>query len=139
LLNRKLPEGRGWGYFFLYAGVAASADLDLFLDLWTGETGRFHHGISHSLGAAALVGFLAAGTARIMGWRPARAFGIGFLLYASHVLLDTMTVDTKPPLGLQALWPLTDAFTLSPVPLFLDVWRWPFVGFILTGSILKGR
>lgn len=136
LVNRGAPRLADAGRILLYAGLAAAADLDLFLDLWVGEPGRFHHGISHSLGMAALVGMGAA----VLTWKSGPSFlgvfAAVFSLYASHVLLDYLAVDTREPFGLMALWPFSGAYYLSPVSVFLDVWRWPVSGEMVRHNIL---
>jgi inner membrane protein len=40
------------------------------------------------------------------------------LAYATHVLLDWLAVDTRPPLGLQALWPFSKEYYLSGANFF---------------------
>lgn len=136
LLNRGAPRRADAGRIFLYAGLAAAADLDLLLDLCVGEPGRFHHGISHSLGMAALVGLGAAVIAWKRGPSYLAVFAAAFSLYASHVLMDYLAVDTREPFGLMALWPLSDAYYLSPTPVFLDVWRWPVSSEMVRHNIL---
>lgn len=50
------------------------------------------------------------------------------MAYASHVLLDWLGDDTSPPLGIMALWPLTDQFYLAPLHIFGGIsrryWLW---------------
>mgnify|MGYP003296406768 CR=1 FL=1 len=41
----------------------------------------------------------------------------------AHLLLDLLNVDTHPPIGLMALWPLSSDYYKFPWPLFLDVGR----------------
>ncbi len=131
------PEaGSGWQRIALYAFIACAPDLDLLLDLWVGVQNAYHHGASHSLGAAAIAGLLAAVFARPAGWRPVRTSVIAFSLYASHVLLDYFAVDTGPPIGLKALWPLSDGYVIASVPVFLDVWRWPVSGEMVRHNLL---
>ncbi len=43
--------------------------------------------------------------------------------WASHVLLDYLGIDTVPPFGEMALWPLSREFFIAPTPLFYDVPR----------------
>jgi membrane-bound metal-dependent hydrolase YbcI (DUF457 family) len=113
------------------AAAACAPDLDLVLHL-LGAT-HHHRGPSHSIGAALLAGVLAFLAARLRSaTRPATrlgtAVGAGWL---SHVLLDWLGSDSRPPLGIMALWPLSDAYYLAPIPIFMDVAReisWPTVG-----------
>ncbi len=112
------PRGRAC----LAAVAAALPDLDLVLRFVDGR--NHHRAESHSIGAALLAGLLvwawrrAAGRPQALGW--ARVAGAAWL---SHVVLDWLGRDTNPPLGLMALWPLSDGWFHSPWPLFLDIGR----------------
>ncbi len=106
----------------LTLGAALAPDLDLLLRFASGH--NHHQGASHSLGAALLAALAVALVARRTGaheaWRPAQAVGWAWL---SHVVLDYLSLDTHPPIGLLALWPLSDAWYKFPWPLFLDIGR----------------
>lgn len=101
---------------------AVAADLDFLPGLLVGEPGRFHHGLSHSLGAALLYGLLVGFLIRFpaLGSYARRATIMG-LLYLSHPLLDLVAVDTSFPFGEPFLWPLSGTYLLSPVTIFSDV------------------
>jgi membrane-bound metal-dependent hydrolase YbcI (DUF457 family) len=106
----------------LVVGAALAPDVDL---LFRFVDGRNHHNQeTHSLGAALAAALVGALFARIMGWtRPTRlglAVGIG---WASHVLLDYLNLDTNPPIGIQAFWPLSAGYYKFPWPIFLDIGR----------------
>src|SRR5262245_38049701 len=99
----------------LYAAAGAAADLDLLT--------KWHRGPSHSLGAAVLVGVVAWLVTRGTGRRdPRTAFAIA-AAYASHVLLDWLGSDTRPPIGIPALWPISQAYYESSLHLFAAVSR----------------
>jgi membrane-bound metal-dependent hydrolase YbcI (DUF457 family) len=103
----------------LFAGVATLPDLDLLVGL--------HSRYTHSIGAALVVFAAAFVVLSRSGWRTLRlqahaALAIG-LSYASHVLLDWLGADSTPPFGIMALWPFSDAFYVSPVPIFLGISR----------------
>jgi membrane-bound metal-dependent hydrolase YbcI (DUF457 family) len=106
----------------LVVGAALAPDVDL---LFRFVDGRNHHNQeTHSVGMALAAAILGAAFARILGWtRPARlglAVGLG---WASHVLLDYLNLDTNPPIGIQAFWPLTDGYYKFAWPIFLDIGR----------------
>lgn len=107
----------------LVVGAALLPDSDLLLKHLV--DGRNHHqGIVHSIGFAVAAGLAAA----ILGqWRraerPAKLGAVVGLAYASHLVLDFLSRDTNPPIGLKMLWPLSDGYFKSPWPLFLDVGR----------------
>ena len=98
---------------------AMAPDLDLVLRLFDGV--NHHRGASHSFGAAVAVGLLAMSLARLGFSMPSAATMSA--AWASHVVLDYLGLDTSPPAGEMALWPFSQAFYISPVPIFLDVPR----------------
>ena len=74
-----------------------------------------------SLAAALLIGLVALVLRRTGADLP----GAGWMsaAWASHVLLDYLGLDTSPPSGETALWPLSTRFYVSPVAVFYDVRR----------------
>jgi len=110
----------GWGVAprrdrrvaLLLAAVATAPDLDLLLGT--------HRAASHSLGAAAIAGAVAWAAMRRDRWRWSAAVT---LAWASHVLLDWLSNDTRPPIGIMALWPFTDAYYKASVEIFPAVSR----------------
>jgi membrane-bound metal-dependent hydrolase YbcI (DUF457 family) len=94
----------------ILAIVAIAPDLDLFF----GD----HRGISHSIGAAAAAGLVALVATRRPRWAAAIA-----LAWTSHVLLDWLSNDTRPPLGVMALWPFTDRYYKASIEIFPPVSR----------------
>jgi membrane-bound metal-dependent hydrolase YbcI (DUF457 family) len=103
-------------------GAALLPDADLLFRLVDGV--NHHNDQFHSLGFAVLAATAGALVFRLLGWaRPlalALAVGLG---WGSHVLLDYLNVDTNPPIGLMALWPLASGYYKSAIPLFLDIGR----------------
>jgi membrane-bound metal-dependent hydrolase YbcI (DUF457 family) len=94
----------------LLAVVAIAPDLDLLI-------GR-HREISHSLGAACAAGAIAWIASRQPRWALAVA-----LAWTSHVFLDWLSNDTRPPIGVMALWPVTSAYYKAPIEIFPPVSR----------------
>jgi hypothetical protein len=97
------------------AALGAAADLDLLVGA--------HRGPSHSLGAALLAGILVAAVTRSPRWGAAAA-----LAWGSHVLLDWLGQDNWPPLGIEALWPLSSAYFRAAHPIFPAVSREYWLG-----------
>jgi inner membrane protein len=101
-------------------GLAVLPDLDL--------ASGAHRSFSHSIGAVMVVTIIAGAVTGWVTWRTGRRASSGLsiarvaamcgLAYATHLLLDWMAVDTRPPLGLQALWPFSNEYYLSGVNLF---------------------
>jgi membrane-bound metal-dependent hydrolase YbcI (DUF457 family) len=92
------------------AVVAIAPDLDLVFGT--------HREISHSLGAALAAGIVALVATKSPRWALAIA-----LAWASHVALDWLSNDTRPPIGVMALWPLTRAYYKAPIEIFPPVSR----------------
>jgi len=91
------------------------ADVDLLVGL--------HSQYTHSVGAVAIIFGLSWLALRGRATRPVAAALALAVSYGSHILLDFLGSDTAPPLGIMALWPLSDQFYLSPVPLFMGISR----------------
>jgi membrane-bound metal-dependent hydrolase YbcI (DUF457 family) len=97
------------------AALAIAPDLDL---LW----GR-HRDATHSIGAAVLVAVAAWLLLRAAGVRSIPTAALLGVAYATHILLDWLGADKGLPLGVPALWPLTDRSFQSGATLFLNVER----------------
>lgn len=85
--------------------VAASLmpDLDFLPGLLIGDPNRYHCGLTHSIGFAALVALVFGllcreQRRRVMLW--------SFVACTSHAALDAMTLDRRPPVGVALFWPL---------------------------------
>lgn len=116
-------DTRRLGWFILLANLP---DFDFIPGILIGDPGRFHHGISHSIGLALIIFMLAWwwNRPKLANSRLATAF-IAFALVGSHLLLDWLTWD--PPgyneQGIPFLWPWSDMYYLAPQTLFLRVER----------------
>lgn len=97
--------------------LANAPDLDFVPGILLGTPGIYHRGVTHTVVAAVVVGMAAALLGRLRGWTlaPWRIGAWAAATYGSHLLLDLITVDVVPPHGAQFLWPLSDAYYLSPV------------------------
>lgn len=112
-------RGRTGGSRAVAAAVLAAATLPD-LDFVPGILGlgqAAHQGGTHSLAfafaAAAPLALLLRGRLRF-----GPAWGLLALAGTLHLLLDLVSVDTKPPVGIPLLWPLDDARWHSPVSIF---------------------
>jgi membrane-bound metal-dependent hydrolase YbcI (DUF457 family) len=103
--------------------LAMTPDLDLAL--------ARHRSYTHSVGAVAIVGLIAAVVGHFI--QPRHALRVGLTCaaaYASHLLLDWLGVDLYPPPGLQVLWPFDSGWYISGLDLFRQTRRnrlltWP--------------
>jgi len=103
---------------FLCVCLAISPDLDFVPGILEGTPALYHQGISHSLvfaGGAGLIASLGyqfySGQKGILfaNWR------IFSLAYMSHLIIDLVGPDGRPPYGIPLLWPITEATYLSPI------------------------
>ena len=103
------------------AAVALAPDLDLLI----GD----HRGISHSIGAAVVAGVVASAL-----WASAFASSAlrrdtlrvalsVTLAWSSHIFLDWLSNDTRPPLGVMAFWPITTDYYKAAIEIFPPVSR----------------
>jgi inner membrane protein len=100
--------GRRLSRFAVLGAVfAALPDADLLY-------APIHRGVSHSIGATALLMIIAA---LVTGWVTGRVQWRWVLLigaaHGSHILMDWMGTDRYPPPGLEALWPFSRNFYIS--------------------------
>jgi len=120
LISRVIPCARqheGWTIAGLCSFLAVSPDLDFLPGLLQGQPALYHQGISHSLGFAVLVSLLVAffyGGGRAT-WSLG---GLFFLAYGSHLIIDVLGPDTRPPYGIPLFWPLSEQHYLAPFQLF---------------------
>jgi len=122
LASRNGCEVRDPRRIALTVAAALAPDLDLLLRF---VDGRNHHDYeTHSVGFALCAAAAAAVLARVAGWaRPVVLGSAAGLAWLSHLVLDYLNVDTSPPIGIMAFWPLSRGFYKFPWPLFLDIGR----------------
>jgi inner membrane protein len=114
-----------WKDLALFAGLSILGDLDFIPGILAGKHDLYHHGVTHSLGAALLAGLVMA----LAGWRSGRAlrWGVmGFAVYFAHVVLDAMGQDTSLPYGVPLWWPFSPEYVIADWAFFLDIRRVPF-------------
>jgi membrane-bound metal-dependent hydrolase YbcI (DUF457 family) len=97
----------------VFAAVGVLPDIDLLFGA--------HSGPTHSIGAAAVVAIMAWGVSGFRA-RPAAVLAI-FAAYGSHIFLDWLGADTSPPLGVMALWPISQEYFVSPLPIMPAISR----------------
>lgn len=106
-------------WWYAYLVVAANApDLDFLPGLVIGDINRFHHDTTHSMAAAVLFGLVVAWAYRGTSFSRRHVAFAGVALYLSHLVLDLLTVDARPPTGIPLLWPLSSTHLASPVTFF---------------------
>lgn len=118
---RAPKAGEQPGLALLGVFMAAAPDLDLIPGLVVGLPVLYHGGISHSLGFAVLTSLGAAGIFRMRGKAFLPALALGFLAYSSHLFLDWLGPDGRPPYGIPVFWPVSSETFISPVPVLPGV------------------
>lgn len=103
--------------------LANLADADFLPGLLSGNPNKFHHGVTHSVGASFIVGFLFAGYFFYCQRRFLAPFMFATVGYSSHVVFDFFTVDTSMPHGIPMFWPISSEYFISPIAAFFDVRR----------------
>jgi membrane-bound metal-dependent hydrolase YbcI (DUF457 family) len=116
----------------ILAAVSIAPDLDLLV--------HRHRAESHSVGAAVIAGLLAfvitrrsavaavplppSLTLRRTRRRARLRWAVAVTLaWGSHILLDWLSNDTRPPLGVMALWPFTRDYYKAGIEIFPPVSR----------------
>ena len=100
------------------AAIAVAPDLDLLVGT--------HREVSHSVGAGALAGIAvtAAMLVKRAPFRDAARWGAAVAIaWGSHVGLDWLSNDTRPPIGVTALWPFSHDYFKAAIEIFPPVSR----------------
>lgn len=117
------PASEAWQRAAVFMFIGNLPDLDFLIGFALGFPGMVHRGASHTVLAAVLFGIAVGAFAR---WRWGERFGpiaLAFgAAYASHLLVDFLTIDSRPPAGAQFLWPLSDAYFGTTVPVFGEIY-----------------
>lgn len=102
--------------------MANFPDLDFLPGFFVGQPNLYHHGISHSIGFALMIAFAGALALWKLGKYPFRkSFFLFFLVYCSHLFLDILAADSRPPAGIPLFWPFSSTYFISPVPILPSV------------------
>ncbi len=113
-------------WLLLGASIVAAnlPDLDIVVSQATDMSGTFllrHRGPAHSLGGALVFGLLVYLAARLLAVRaPGRLALTLSAAYVSHLALDLLNADLRPPYGIPLLWPLTERYVVGPA-IFLNI------------------
>jgi len=120
LIGRVMPYSRRrpvWTIVAVCSVLAVIPDLDFLPGLLHGQPALYHQGISHSLGCAIFVSVLAA-LLYGRGRAATTLGGVFFLAYGSHLIMDMLGPDSRPPYGIPLFWPLSDQYYIAPFQVF---------------------
>lgn len=111
-------------FIFLLLFFVLFPDIDFLFGFPAGDPNRYHHLFTHSLIFVAAVG-LACGWIFSRFLQKSMRYSSAIFIAAgiTHLLLDCLALDKRPPFGCPLLWPFTNRFFIAPVMLFSDVSR----------------
>ena len=112
---------RGLIVFGLLGFACVAPDMDIAISwMRTGRPFAEHGSYSHSFLLAPAFGVLFACALRLISpkSRTLRAFAIGTLLYALHVVMDLVTIGSR---GVAMFWPIYSERLASPYGVFVGV------------------
>ncbi len=116
-------EAGGWRRAVLCMFIGNLPDMDFLVGFVIGFPGLLHRGISHTIVGAVAFGVVAGAIARWWWREPFVAAACVFgAAYFSHLALDFVTIDTRPPPGVQFLWPFSSGYFISPVTVFSEIY-----------------
>jgi inner membrane protein len=101
--------------------MAIAPDFDFLPGLLAGQPALYHQGISHSLGVAAVVSFGLTVMYRLRRGTIVADWSLFFFAYVSHLAVDLLGVDARPPYGIPVFWPFSNEAYLSPWQILLGV------------------
>lgn len=117
-LNRQHRLLQDLPFFFFIILLSNLPDIDIIFGLLAGQPEKYHPLYTHTLGFTILTGLVLWLTAKVFRLKnPAGLALLGFSLVFLHVLTDTFSYDTRPPVGVMLLWPLTDHY-FNFLPIF---------------------
>ena len=137
-LDRRRTRFAGWPRALTYMAIGNLPDADFLIGFVTGHPGHYHRGFSHTVLAAVVFGATAGA---LLAWRIRdrwlSAAAMFATVYASHLLLDALTIDERGPAGAQFFWPFSDAYYIFPFTIFTEIIidgtsRLGFLGTVLT-------
>ena len=114
---------RGWTNFLFYIFLCNLPDIDFLPGFLMGEPNRFHHGLTHTLGAALFVALLFGVIFHLWKEKFRAVTTVTFFAYYSHVLMDYFTEDLRAPFGVMLFWPFNSLYYISDVKIFKNVFR----------------
>ncbi len=122
-VNRKRLK-LNWFDYLVFLLIGIFPDLDFIPGLILGTPSHFHHGFTHSLFFGIIIGAMTG----LLYCKWKRKHWLNYIIvftgvYFSHLIADFFGVDTSFPYGEQLFWPLWQAYLLSPVSIFSDVYR----------------
>ena len=100
--------------------MSMAPDLDFVPGILLGQPALYHQGVSHSLAFSLLASF---GLALVYSQRERilADWGRFFMAYSSHLIIDFLAPDSRPPYGQPLFWPISSKYYLASFSLFRGV------------------
>lgn len=118
-------DGRILPTILLTAVVANLPDMDFAVGLVTGRPNTAHRTITHGVPFALLLSAALGAALTRIGWSFRYGTLVCLALYGSHLVLDLVAPDGRPPRGIPLLWPFSAQHFWLPVP--LPAWLESFI------------
>jgi LexA-binding, inner membrane-associated putative hydrolase len=100
----------------IFIFIANAPDLDFLPGILIGKPNLYHHGISHSLGTAVIFSLFSSFIFQADHCKSSfKTFYVYLSLYASHLILDLLCLDGRPPSGIPIFWPLISNYFTIPI------------------------
>lgn len=90
-------------------------DIDFFIGLAFGNMNRFHQVYTHTLGFALVTGLIVYAVKKNY-----RISLLTFIAVYTHVIMDSVNYDTRPPIGVMLFWPFSNQH-FNPIKIFYAV------------------
>lgn len=90
-------------------------DIDFFIGVALGDMNRFHQVYTHTLGFALVAGLIVYAVKKNY-----RISLLTFIAVYTHVILDSLNHDTRPPIGVMLFWPFSNKH-FNPMQIFYAV------------------
>ena len=98
--------------------MAIAPDFDFVPGFLRGAPALYHQGVMHSVGFALAISFVIAVIYRRKHQNCFPVFVLCFVSYISHLVIDFFGPDGRPPYGQPLLWPISNAYFISPYNVF---------------------
>ena len=102
----------------LAVSMAIAPDLDFIPGFLSGAPAIYHQGVTHSVGFGIAISIGVAAMYRLKRRKLFPVFGLCFVSYISHLVIDFFGPDGRPPYGQPLFWPVSNAYFISPFNIF---------------------
>ena len=100
-------------------GLANSPDLDYVPGLFVGNWNLYHQQMTHSIGWTLILSLgLWIGVRVFYEGVDRKALLFILVVLSSHLIADFFNTDMSSPYGMMLLWPFSETYYTSPVPVF---------------------